>query len=76
MKLIHLTIATAAAALLGGAAYAQQPAAPTPDGGWTFEGAAACQVSGLHGYTFRARPFHPSLDGQQLPGLVTWADGE
>jgi len=33
MKLIHLTIATAAAALLGGAAYAQQPqppAAPTP----------------------------------------------
>ncbi len=30
MKLIHLTIATAAAALLGGAAYAQQPTAPTP----------------------------------------------
>ena len=30
MKLIQLTIATAAAALLGGAAYAQQPAAPTP----------------------------------------------
>ncbi len=31
MKLTHLTIATAAVALLGGAAYAQQPpAAPTP----------------------------------------------
>jgi hypothetical protein len=28
MKLIHLTIATAAAALLGGAAYAQEPTPP------------------------------------------------
>ena len=30
MKLIHLSIATAVAAFASGAAYAQQPAAPTP----------------------------------------------
>jgi starch phosphorylase len=51
-----------------------RPARPTTDGSWEFEGAATCQVSGLHGYTFRARPFHPQLDGEQLPGLVTWAN--
>ena len=40
-----------------------------------FEAATPCARSGLHGFTFRVRPYHPDLSVPFLPGLISWAAG-
>lgn len=38
--------------------------------------AVPCRMSGLHGYSVRALPFHPDLSTPFLPGLIAWAEPE
>ncbi|HKM58891.1 MAG TPA: alpha-glucan family phosphorylase [Chthoniobacterales bacterium] len=43
-------------------------------GTFLFEAATRSTRSGLHGFTFRVRPYHPDLSVPFLPDLICWAD--
>ena len=54
-----------------------QPVRADGEGVYLFEGSAApCRKSGLHGYTIRVLPHHPSLNNPFLPGFIVWARPE
>ncbi|MBN2002456.1 MAG: alpha-glucan family phosphorylase [Anaerolineae bacterium] len=43
------------------------------EGRYAYQAAAACPMSGLHGYTVRVLPHHPDLVTEFLPGFIKWA---
>ena len=58
--------------IVQGVATPMQPTGFEDNGSWLYHALAVCTRSGLHGYTVRVLPRHPSLNTPHLEGMIVW----
>ncbi len=60
--------------IVKGEALEMQVSKELEEGTYLYTASAACDMSGLHGYTARILPAHPDLVTSFLPGYIKWAE--
>jgi starch phosphorylase len=70
---LYLGLVNASEEIVRGQAVTMEMAETLDDGRYLYKAQAACEMSGLHGYTVRILPYHKDLVTLFQPGFVRWA---